>query len=476
MHTKNFKQAHPAKNTVVPRSPKRAGASVAGAIGLCLFGTNAVMAQDSGSDDLSVTWSGTHRTFYEYLDNPFRPGRTEKEGMFSLRTNLVAKIEKGGFEVVAELNDTRAYGADDTRNLTTAIVNALEPVQYFVRYRFKDAFGAGSNTAIQAGRFTYDMGSRRVIGRQRHRNSMNSFVGAKVTWKSAAGNSLDAFWLLPSRLQPRDSVSLDGNKVKHDQFDTDLRLSGVFFHSPKVIEGSIFRSYAVWLKQKDDPAELETTNRRLFTIGAQLQKKRSANSFDYDIEGAVQRGKSRASSNPLDVQDQKVRAGFLHAAVGYSLAKETGLNVAATYDIATGDKDPNDNRNQRYDPIFGPIRGDLGPTGLFALVHRSNISAPGLRLTWKPKGTWDLIFHWQAVWLQSATDQFARTRVRDASGASGTFAGHQLRLRSRIPVKKGVKLELGAVSFQNGEFFDNAPNATGNGNPLFGYAMVTLSF
>ncbi len=430
----------------------------------------------AADDDWSVGLTGAQRTLYEYIDNSFRPGRTDDEALVSFRTNLVLQATNGNWELGAELMDSRTYDADDPRNLTPGMVNAVEPIQYFVRYRQQDVFDGGGELGFQAGRFTWPLGSGRIIGRNGYRNTVFTFMGARAHVQSGDGNRLDAFWMMPGQIRPNDTASLEDNEVKHDRFSDDLWLGGFFAESPTLISGVTSRGYAVWLQEDDTPGKQESQDRSLVTLGAQFQKKRASGKWDFDVEGAVQRGERRETNSPLDVQDQKVRAGFLHAEVGYSLI-DTGWNVAATYDFASGDDDPNDNRSGLFDPIFGPIRGDLGPTGLFTMVHRNNLSAPGARVLYNAGGSWDLMVHWQAVWLDSATDAFGRIGVRDISGSSGTFAGHQIQMRARVPlVENKVRLEIGAVSFQNGEFFRNAPNATGNGDPFFAYSALTFTF
>ena len=427
-------------------------------------------------DDWQLSLEGAHRTMYESLDNQFRIGRTGSEDIFNFRTSLKASASKGGFTAVVEVEDSRAYGFEDLRNITPGQVNAVEALQYYVRYEADASFLLGAKAGIQAGRFTWPLGSGRIIGRNGYRNTRFSFLGARAHLQTDNGNRVEAFWMMPAEIRPNDTPSLDDNEVDHDRFSDDLTLAGVFAESKTLFEGVTSRAYAVWLDEEDTPGGRQSRDRSLFTFGAQFQKPRQAGAWDFDIEGALQRGERRETSNPLDGTDLDVKSGFLHAEVGYSFA-DSGLNVAATYDFASGDDDPADGDFGAFDPIFGPIRGDLGPTGLFTLVHRNNISAPGGRLMYRPGTPWDLMFQWQAIWLDSANDVFGRIGVRDITGQSGTFAGHQIQARFRMPLLDNkLRFEMGAVSFQNGEFFRNAPNATGNGDPFFFYTSLEYFF
>ncbi|MBO0749135.1 MAG: alginate export family protein, partial [Porphyrobacter sp.] len=94
----------------------------------------------------------------------------------------------------------------------------------------------------------------------------------------------------------------------------------------------------------------------------------------------------------------------------------------------------------------------------------------------KPSKRWDGFVAYRALWLDSATDSFAFTGVRDPSGASGKFAGHQVEARARYwLVPKMLRLETGGAVLFNGRFLDSAPNANGFGDPLYGYVDLTLT-
>lgn len=67
--------------------------------------------------------------------------------------------------------------------------------------------------------------------------------------------------------------------------------------------------------------------------------------------------------------------------------------------------------------------------------------------------------------------------MRDARGRAGDFAGHQVETRARYWLRpRQVRLEAGGAIFFNSRFFDDAPNASGHGNPLFGYTSLSVFF
>lgn len=123
------------------------------------------------------------------------------------------------------------------------------------------------------------------------------------------------------------------------------------------------------------------------------------------------------------------------------------------------------------------VTSAYGPTGIYGPLGRNNISSPGVRLEVKPSKRWDGFLFYRAAWLDSATDSFASTRVRDASGASGKFGGHQIEARARYwIVPKALRLDTGAAALFHGRFLETAPNTNGFGDTLYGYIDVTVSF
>lgn len=63
------------------------------------------------------------------------------------------------------------------------------------------------------------------------------------------------------------------------------------------------------------------------------------------------------------------------------------------------------------------------------------------------------------MWLASRFDSFASTGMRDASGRSGRFAGHQLDSRIRYKITPAITFEADAVLLRKGRFLVQAPNA-----------------
>ncbi len=111
-------------------------------------------------------------------------------------------------------------------------------------------------------------------------------------------------------------------------------------------------------------------------------------------------------------------------------------------------------------PCSECARADLGPAGLYNAIGRSNILSPGTRLEVSPGARFDAFISYRAMWLAAGTDSFSTTGVRDATGNSGDFAGHQIDSRVRYwLVPRRLRFEADGVLLAKGRFLRDAPNA-----------------
>jgi hypothetical protein len=84
---------------------------------------------------------------------------------------------------------------------------------------------------------------------------------------------------------------------------------------------------------------------------------------------------------------------------------------------------------------------------------------------------------YRALWLDSATDAFGASGVRDPNGQSGRFAGQQIEGRVRYwLMPKIAQLDVGGAVLFKGRFLRDAPNAPPTGDTYYGYVGLNLSF
>ncbi|WP_296815215.1 alginate export family protein [Brevundimonas sp.] len=431
--------------------------------------------QDAIGEPERLTVSGSVRARYEMLDGQYRPGLTGSDQLVSIRTTLFAELDFSPLRVGAELHDARAYGADLGSGISTGEVNALELIQAYVAADFGDRLGDGSQASVQIGRFKLDAGSRRLVGANNFRNTTNAFTGAALRW-SRGDSGLLAFYTLPQTRLPENRPALLDNEVAWDLESPDLTLWGVFLSEGGLPGSAIAEVFVVGLRE-DDAFDRPTRNRDLTTYGGRLYRNPAALAWDFEIEVGFQNGSSRASASPADVTDLEVEAAYAHLEAGRSFGGLWTPRLAFEYDFASGDKTPADDAVNRFDSLYGPRRPDFGPTGIYGPLGRSNISSPGIRVEVRPDDRWDGFVFYRALWLDEARDAFANTGVRDVSGTSGRFAGHQVEARARYWIYPSVlRLEFGGAVLVNGRFLDQAPNATGQGDTVYGYVDITRTF
>jgi hypothetical protein len=425
--------------------------------------------------------SGSHRTRYSTLANQFRSGLGENDEALSLRTLVLAEVNLGAFSFVGELQDSRAFLTDNDSGASTIIVNAAELLQGYVGLHLNDVVTEGSTLDLRLGRQTMDLGGRRLIARNRFRTAIQTYTGLTSHWKGSDKSELFTFFVLPVRVKPSDSAAdrddLLDNEVEFDEEDIDLRFWGAFYKRPGLPFETTLEVYFFALNEDDDPGELETRDRDLYTPGFRILRAPAVGRWDYDIETALQFGSRRSSTNPADTNDLDVFAQFQHAAVGYTFDVPWKPRLSAELDYASGDSDPNDGSAERFDSLFGPRRAEFGPTGIYGILGRENIISSGLRVTVNPTPRLDGYVSWRANFLAADEDTFARSGVRDATGGSGSFAGHQIEARARYwLIPDSIRWEVGGAAFIEGEFLRDAPAASGNGDPFFVYTDISFFF
>ena len=416
--------------------------------------------------------SASVRARYETLHNQFRPGLDRNDDLVTFQTDIAAEYDGGPIRIGAELIDSRAYDGGPGSAVGTGEVNALEPVQAYVGADLGPLLGKGTSSSLDLGRFTLNLGSARLVGRNNFRNTTNAFTGAKFEWRGAARERLVLFYTYPQQRLPDDKTGILDNKVKLDHEGDDLVFWGAFFNKPKIV-GSTNLDLYFYALDEGDTISHATRDRHIFNPGVRLFSEPAPGKFDYEIEYAYQFGHI-STGTAAGAPRQDVSAHTLHAEVGYQFAGPWKPRLSVRYELGTGDKPGG--KYTRFDNLYGTRRSDWGPTAIFGPLGRSNISSPGVRLDVKPSSRWDGFIGYRAAWLDSATDSFAFTSVRDPSGASGKFAGHEIEARARYwLVPKMLRFETGGAVLFNGQFLKDAPNANGFGNAAYGYVDVTLT-
>lgn len=420
-----------------------------------------------------VTLSGTSRLRYEAIEGQPRPQFNDTDELINLRTTLALDYHSGPLRLFGELYDSRVTQARRGTPVTTNEVNVLEPVQAYVAYDAGELLGRGSKTSIQAGRFLLNLGSRRLVAADDYRNTTNSYTGVKFDFAMSGGIDATLIYTLPQLRLPDGFDALVGGKAALDRESFDLVLWGGQIAKKDAIGATKAELSFFHLGERDAPLR-PTRDRSLDTVGGRLIREPKAGQWDHEAELFYQFGSVRSglagNAALLDVS-----AWFLHMDGGYTFARGWKPRISLEFDYATGQgRGPS---ATRFDTLFGMRRGDLAPAGLYNAIGRANILTPAIRIEVTPSTRLDWFANYRAMWLASRTDAFSTTGVRDASGASSNFAGHQLEARVRYwAIPKRLRLEANALLLVKGQFMKTAPNAARNGHTKYLSVNATASF
>jgi len=396
--------------------------------------------------------SGTIRLRVETVSNQPRPGFNRDDTVVNLRSTLFARYQSGPFTIAGELWDSRVYGDDAHSPISNVEVDAFEPVQAYVG--LKEAIGS-TKVSAQAGRFLMTLGSGRLIVADDYRNTTNGFTGLRLDAVTKAGLTATAVYVLPQQRRPDDLSEVRDNKVALDHEGFDLVVWGgvVAKAGPGrwAYDASFFH-----LGEHDLPGR-PTRDRSIDTYGGRLLLNPAIRKFDGEVEAYYQSGSISLSTAPTAGR-QAVSAWFLHASAGYSLPGSLKAHLSLFYDRASGDGPGG--KYGHFDTLYGSRRQDFAASGLYGLLGRANISAPGVKLDVTPSPRWDAFVSYRPLWLANAADSFSSSGVRDPSGRSGSFAGNQFDSRLRWWVRpKLLRFEVNGVLLLKGRFLETAPNA-----------------
>ena len=417
--------------------------------------------------------SGSVRLRYETIEGQLRPGFNRDDDLFNIRTTLRAAYAPGPLHVVGEIYDSRVDGENARTPVGTSEVNTLELVQAYVGADLPDALGAGSKLTVDAGRMLLNIASRRLVAADDYRNTINSYTGVRAEFSTLAGWRGTLIYVLPQTRLPDDLPSLRRGDIHFDRESFDTVIWGGTVSRAKTL-GSIAAEASYYHFGEDDAPGRPTRNRSLDTYGGRLFRDPKPGSWDIEVESFRQTGSLRAST-AANAAQLGVRAWFLHADSGYTFTGGWKPRLSIDFDLASGDRPGH--HFGRFDTLYGMRGADFSPSGIFASIGRANIVSPGVRIEATPSKRTEWFFSYRPMWLEAATDSFSTTGVRDATGASGSFAGHQYdgRLRYWI-VPAALRFEVDGVLIANGRFLMDAPNGSPRHTAKYLSLNLTSSF
>lgn len=189
-----------------------------------------------------------------------------------------------------------------------------------------------------------------------------------------------------------------------------------------------------------------TTNR--YTVGMALRgpiRTFERGTLGYGLAGAYQFG---------NWSNNAIRAGMLHADLNYTWDHHPWKpKLTLLANLATGDRKPGDDENNRFNPLFGASHYGYGVIDFFRL---SNMREVGLQYDVAPHEKLRVRAEYHHFWLDSRTDAWGSPLGlvfgRDPSGGSGREAGDELDLTFTVKHSKRWQSELGMAYFFPGNF------------------------
>jgi hypothetical protein len=428
-----------------------------------------------------VTWLDIgfeHRTRYEWRHNDIRHVEGGDDNPFFLRNRAYLGIKNilDPFRFAVEFQDSRVYNhkfaSTDQEN------NPYDLIQGYGELYFKNALGLddrGQNRPLRfrVGRMAYEVLDRRFIGRNEWRNTTNAFDGFRLNLGQQNNPwEIDLFGFQPvKRLQTR-----------FDEANDHLWFFGAIGNWRKWSDIITLQPYYMGQKQTADPNGWTATNRldREIHMPGVRGYGKVGNLLDYDLSFNYQFGYN-------GIQQQNA----------YGFTTEVGRNfdyawkprLSAFYGYATGDRNPNDNENNRFDRFFGFAR----PWSADHYVIYENIKSPKIRFDLQPTQKFGIEAGYTWFWLASSTDRLfdsfdGNISVvkdpgfnRNKNGTWGDQVGGAFEGRLRYQPWPRVNTVLGYTHFTAGDFVKNAIAAQPthidqrSGNTDFLYFEVLIS-
>lgn len=369
------------------------------------------------------------RMRYEYRWNDYgTPGLLTDDALVT--RNLLYIAVKGPLDplrLAVEFEDSRRFLSSRIGNPN--IETGFEFLQAYAQLHFEDAI-AGQPLSFSFGRMAFDWADRRLIARNRNRNTLSAFDGFRLR----LGDE-NAPWEIDAiAVRPVDR-GVDGL----DESTDNATLVGIAGYwrgwSPHIV----LEPY--WLRFDQDDNRLVPIQRDLHTLGLHAFGQWGEKSaWDYDLSLASQWGKTQGNDHC---------AWAAHVEAGRTFNSAWKPRLALWFNYASGDKDAADGSQERFDPLFGATYAFYGYSSYFAWQNMLN---PTLRLSFAPAQNFRCEIMHRAFWHASDTDAWVRGLRRDRTGGSGDFIGQETDVRLVWQLCKNFDLDLSYAHFWPGSF------------------------
>jgi hypothetical protein len=435
---------------------------------------HAMLAAQATNERDRFELSGVHRSRFEAIDEQFGGGLSGADHVLALQTSLMFDYKLDKLQLYGEIMDSRGLMNDERSSVGTFLVNTLEPIQAYAAFKLPSRSDAGST--LRVGRLTLDIGKRRLISRNRFRNTVSTFTGIDWQWQGAAGQNARAIWLQPMRILPTRFDELLDDEFELDRGQRDTSVSGGYYQFPSGRDGDTVEVYGFAYDSAAPATDPAAYFDDLWSVGTRVFRPAVKGRWNYEVEAISQTGESGAIVAGAPRRDLDHRAHLLHVELGYQFDVAWAPTVMFVFDDASGDEDPLDSRNERFNTLFGDRRFELTTTGIYGPFNRSNLHGTGVRATFTPTSRLQGMLHYRSYRLAAERDTWVGIGARDAAGGAGDALGRQLEasvtwtaIANRLALEAGLEhLDFGRFAKQTG--------VAANGNPTYLYFVATTRF
>ncbi len=379
-----------------------------------------------------------HRTRFEFRNNDIRRPQITNDYPILLRSRAYLGVREilDPLRLAVEFQDSRRYDSKfpkDNRDW-----DEYDLLQAYGELYFKDALGQDSlgnsrPIRIRGGRMTWEVTDRHLLTRNGWRNTTNNFEGFRITLGQKSNDwELDAWGVQPViRL-------ID----KFDRRDKNQWFYGAVVNWRRWSDIITLQPYYMGLMQDDNNGtrarrEIHSPAIRAYGILPNTE-------MDFDIDVIRQFGR--------DDGQRKSAWAYLFE-FGYTFPQHAWKpRISAFYGYVSGDRNPNDNVNNRFEKFFGSARSWSADDN----IVMENVKGPKIKIEFRPLQDLQIDGGYNWFWLASKTDRFNNLfggkNNRDPSGNSGDFLGHSVDIRARYRLTPYVNTTVGYSHWFNGEF------------------------
>ena len=276
----------------------------------------------------------------------------------------------------------------------------------------------------------FDSADRRLLSRNRNRNVINNFDGIRM--RVGDENSPYESDIFALRF-------VEPNVRRFDHSNPQSTLYGTTFYLRGLDPHHTIEPFWLWLDQRtvNDPTLRKNLHSVGFHIFGEFGDKKA---WDYDTSFTYQKGSVRSISHT---------AFAAHAEAGYSWKTALNPRLAAWVNYSTGDKNPKDTSDQRFDSIYGDNFSFYSYCGYFTW---QNIINPAVELRVVPNKSIKCTVIYRSIWLTSDSDSWIPASRRDTTGTKGSFVGQELDARLVWKIHDRCDLDFAIGHFFPGGF------------------------